>query len=131
MSKETTKATVRVGRYVLRSATVEVWLSDADGSSGIAEWTEGGFGKIVVGCGADNEWSKIVQSLTHEALEVAIHIQGGAYLHSGFMVLRERCSSNYRFFFTHEDLQVIANSLGDFLCYCLPDLAKAWKKFKS
>ena len=62
-------AQIKVGRYGMFCASVEVWLDfSSDSSTASPEWTETGFGKVVVGA-KDKIWSQVYRGLLHGAIK--------------------------------------------------------------
>lgn len=117
-----------VGRYIMQDAVMRVYISSSIGGGEVSiGWCKGHDTYMVMTLGFDEHWAVVVQSATHETVEVAFRMAKAAFLPS-FNGLLRRGSDAYRFFCTHDQFTEICDAAGDMLCYLLPDLQQAWKK---
>ncbi len=119
-----------VGQYVMNSGNVMLWLDPSTGDS--AAWHEKQVGEAGLVCrvevGVKNKaWSGVVQGMLHEFVEASairerVHLaptwQFGCPVDSYFLVM------------SHPQFTQVINEAGDALAYALPDMEKAWKKWK-
>ena len=72
-------------------------------------------------------WGDLVAVLCHEAMELSFERVGLRYSPSQELV---RDHAAYLFVATHTQFAEAIDRAADFLARCLPDLSKAWKKWK-
>ena len=81
-----------------------------------------------ISVGADSgSWQKLVAWLVHEVVEVVMMRMGLRYVPD---VDYARDAAGYLFVETHAQHSEVCARVGWFLADCLPDLNKAWKKWK-
>lgn len=118
-----------VGRYAMNSGTVLLWMDPSTGdSTSWHEWDKKTGYACKIEVGAKNKaWSGIVQAVLHEFVESSAmreraHLsptwQFGSPTDSYFLVM------------SHPRFTQVINEAGDALAYALPDMEKAWKKWK-
>ena len=119
-----------VGQYVMNSGNVMLWLDPSTGDS--VAWHEKQDGRAGLVCrvevGVKNKvWSGVVQGMLHEFVEASalrerVHLaptwQFGCPTDSYFLVM------------SHSQFTQVINEAGDALAFALPDMEKAWKKWK-
>lgn len=121
-------AQIKVGRYGMFYASVEVWVDfSSDSSTASPGWTETGFGKIVVGA-KGKIWSQVYRGLLHEAMEWGMLLGGCHYCPSG--ALAPVADDSYLMVMSHPQFTRVANEVGDFMAHAAPELEKVWRKNK-
>ena len=117
---------VIVGVYGLGADQVELVLREGTGGEFYVQPEKGKIPRIKVG--ADGEdWGCIVVILLHEALELVIHRAQCRFSGSDDM---GNDHSEYIFLLRHYQFSDACGKAGYFLSDALPDLAKAWEKWK-
>jgi len=110
-----------VGVYKLGSARMELSLREGTGAD-----TNLSTGKMQIGAD-ERGWNDIVISLLHEVQEVCMNQMDCAYRHYSYYGLS---GSNFSFILTHEQFNEICCRSGDLIAPALPDLSRAWVKWK-
>ena len=121
---------IRVGRYAMNKTTVELWLDPStEDSYATSGWTEssGYCVTAVVGC-LDKCWAQLVRALLHELVEYSAVLHKAHYHPSG--ILLPVPVDSYIMVLDHPQFTQVINEAGDALAYALPDMEKAWKKWK-
>ena len=119
-----------VGRYAMCKGNVKVYLNPEDESSyAFHTWTkDSGFCCVCeVGC-KEKEWNQIVRKLMHELVESAAVAEKVHFQPSG--ILSPVPEDSYLMVMTHPQFTQVVDEAGDALAYALPDMEKAWKKWK-
>ena len=119
-----------VGRYAMNKATVELWLDpDSEDGSTHSAWSEGsGYASIAeIGC-LGKVWPQLVRKLLHELAEWSAVLHKCHYHPSG--ILLPVPADSYLMVMTHPQFTQVIDEAGDALAYALPDMEKAWKKWK-
>lgn len=119
-----------VGRYAMNLGSVEVWLDPShDDASGSHEWTRGsGYcDVVVVGC-KTLQWPQLVRKLLHELVEGSA-VRERCHFHNSGILLPVPTDS-YLMVMGHAQFTRVIDEAGDALAYALPDMEKAWKKWK-
>ena len=118
---------VIVGTYEMWYARFRIYLRPGTGADFDRIPDDGGLPVIRIGADAKH-WRRVVASLVHEAQEISMQDLGLSF--QPFPSLSDG-SANYTFVMNHEQFNECCCRAGDLLSSALPDLAKAWKKWKS
>lgn len=116
-----------IDSYILCGGYVQVVLREGTGGEFYSAPEHGHVPRIKVGT-EYGAWPEVVAVLIHEALEYVLVIKGRRF---------EPCSdlakdhSSYLFLLNHSQFSDACAELAAFLTVCLPDVAKAWKDWKS
>lgn len=120
------KKPILVGTYYLGHENVRIFLRSGNGGDFYFCPADKGSAMIQIGSEQDH-WHRIVGVLVHEAMEFG-------FARTGVRFDPAPCTTtshaSYVFMMTHEQMEVVASSIGPFLADCLPDLCKAWKSIK-
>lgn len=117
---------VIVGTYYIGRDQVELVLREDTGGEFYVLPEKGVIPRIKVG--ADyTEWKEVVSVLLHEAQELLLERLRCRYELSDSM---SNDHSQYTFVLPHLTFSELNVRLADFLVDALPDLAKAWEKWK-
>ena len=119
-----------VGRYAMNRGTVVLHLDPGvSGGSGSHGWYEGSGYCADVSIGAlDLEWPQLVRALLHELLELSA-LRERCHYHGSGTLLPVPVDS-YLLVMDHPQFTRVVDEAGDALAYALPDMEKAWKKWK-
>jgi hypothetical protein len=114
------------GKYELGDEFVQIVLREGDGAE---FWLCPGdipYPRIKVGADQDN-WRDVVANLKHEAEELTmVRLRLRYYPGSSYAADH----GSYLFAFNHSQFCELSARVAYFLVDCLPDLAKAWAKWK-
>lgn len=118
---------IRVGRYIMHDAVTTVWADPCNESSHIDQgWTDEGYLKVVVSIKA-SEWKDVLENAIHEVGELAFRLFHGCYT-PDFTGLRPWNTDRYMFMFSHSQWSMMAQHMGDYLAFLLPDLRDIYLK---
>jgi len=115
-----------VGTYELCFEHVRLYLQPGTGANTDLLPPDKGVATVKIGADAE-KWSRVVSALLHEAMEIPITRLGYSYCTTQSM---NSSTANLRFMMEHEQFDECCHRAADFLTPALPDLAKAWKKWK-
>lgn len=115
-----------IGVYPIGMSQVQLVLRGGTGGEYYVFPEKGSLARIKVG--ADQEqWRDVVGVLLHEAFEyTAMHL---ALRYAPAPDL-SKDNGNYLFVMTHTQFSDVCARSGEFISCCLPDLGKAWDKWK-
>jgi hypothetical protein len=116
-----------VGIYECGWNSVEVVLRDGDGGEYFMIPEKGRGPRIKLGADQDT-WQKLVAVLMHETLELVMDTLKHRYIAWQNM---GNSHDGYLFMFDHPQFCDITARAAELMAACLPDLAKAWEKWKS
>ena len=119
-----------VGQYGMNSGNVMLWLDPSTDDS--AAWHEKQAGKAGLVCrvevGVKNKvWSEVVQGMLHEFVEASA-VRERVHLAPTWQLGRP--TDSYFLVMSHPQFSQVINEAGDALACALPDMEKAWKKWK-
>lgn len=115
-----------IGSYRLGPHAVQLVLREDDGGEFYLVPESGHAPRIKVG--ADHkDWGEMVSVLHHEAMELAMTMTGVRYQPAPDFA---NDHGAYLFVMTHAQFSEAGARTGRFLSDCLPDLARAWKKWR-
>ena len=120
------KKPVLIGTYFLGHENVRVFLRPETGGEFWFCPKDKGCATIYIGSAYDH-WHNVVGVLMHEAVEFGFARIGTRFDASPSTT---RSHASYVFMMTHEQMEVMASSVGPFLADVMPDLEKAWKASK-
>ena len=119
-----------VGRYAMNKGTMLLYLDPTTGDgSALFDWVEGtGYCCIVTVGALDKLWAQMVRKLVHELVEISAVAAKVHFQPSG--ILTPVPADSYLMVMTHPQFTQVVDEAGDALAYALPDMEKAWKKWK-
>ena len=122
------KTLPRVGRYVMFTTTVTVFLDPKSQDSCITSgWRKDGFLTITIGGAGD--WPRVVSGALHEVVELAFMLK-----HCRLLPADARPSNgadSFLFVAKHHEFTTILDHAGDVLTYLLPALSTVWKQSRT
>ena len=114
-----------IGVYYMGHEQVEVVLRSGDGGEFYTCPEKGKIPRIKIG--ADYKaWGDVVRVALHEALEFAMWRQGVTFEYAGDM---SKDAGRKVFIMRHDEFSSAAGLAADLLTACLPELARAWKRW--
>jgi hypothetical protein len=115
-----------VGTYRLGEVSVQIVIREGYGGDFFSRPGDIPYPRIKIGADTDH-WHNVVSTLLHEAQEYVI-----ASICCRMTPDDEfgRDSASYVFWLRHEQFSDVCARAGILLADCLPDLRKAWKKWK-
>lgn len=117
---------VIVGTYDIGSERVELFLRQGDGGEFNAMPDRSGIAQIKIGADFPT-WHDVVATLLHEALEFQMMQRGNRYSPAPD---HAQDHSSYLFVMTHQQFSEVTARAGIFVAHCLPDLARAWNRWR-
>jgi hypothetical protein len=120
------KLPYKIGTYSFCHLATEIYLIEGFSSSFNSEPNKGTHPRIDIGAD-QTEWWHIIDALLHETMEQAMVMFGYAYVCSAICA---RNSTTYSFHLTHGEFIKCHEEVSYLMAIVLPDLAKAWDKYK-
>jgi len=115
-----------VGTYEFGYEKVQIVLREDNGAE--VYFLPDGIDCPRIRIGADQpDWRSLVALLLHEAEEFSL-IRAGARYHPSENLARDHAA--YIFILNHTQLSQVCAQIAELLITCLPDLSKAWAKWK-
>lgn len=112
---------VKVGIYQLGAENVVLYLGNENGGCFSLAPSDGSQPFISVGhYSGEKPWSRVVEVLTHELMEFVMARRGWRWMPAPEI---NDSQADYLFVVTHEQMAVVAESVGYFMSCALPDLA--------
>lgn len=113
-----------IGTFVLNYENVRVFATYSTGDSAVFVYPQDdGCAKMLVAC--KRSWKDCVCGLTHEAIEFCLHRNRHGYFQTCDRTNGPDC---FTFMFTHQQMNVVAYSVGAFIADVMPKLQKAHKE---
>lgn len=114
-----------VGVYSMGLSQVQIVLREGNGGEFYFNPEAGAVPRIKVG--AELQWAEVVGNLLHEALEMQMTALSCRFNPAPDYA---RDHSSYLFVMTHPQFSESCARTAEFITAALPDLARAWKKWK-
>jgi hypothetical protein len=116
----------RIGTYQLGSFLVDLEYIDDTGGCFYFRGTKNRTPRIVIGFDQP-DWSNVLRVLLHETMEFCM-----TQLHHRYYASEDfgEDHSAYIFVFNHPELSNIVGRVAIFMDQALPDISKAWNKYK-
>lgn len=114
---------MKIGLYYLGAFVVR--LDGKPGGGG--DFDMGRHPQALMRIGLGDRWGTVVESLLHEAFEMACAARGLRWFPSPDY---SESHAAYQFVLSHEQMAEVMGQVGWFVSKCLPDLAKAYSKAK-
>lgn len=114
-----------VGNYELGHQSVQLVLRDGNGGEFYTVPEVGSTPRIKVG--ADGKWFRVVEILHHEAMELAMTMVGVRFCPAPDNGMD---NGGYLFVMNHTQFAEASARTAQFMAACLPDLARAYRRFK-
>lgn len=116
-----------VGNYPLGPLNVQLVLREGTGGEFWTNPDEAGVPLIKVGADHEGGWTRVVEITLHEALELVMTLRG-------HRLIREpdyaHDSAGFLFVMDHSQFSEVTAQTGMFLGAALPDLNRAYKKWR-
>lgn len=114
-----------IGSYELGHQSVQLVIRDGSGGEFYTVPEIGSTPRIKVG--GDVTWFRAVETLHHEAMELAMTMVGVRYAPAP----DNGCDAgNYLFCMSHAQFSEASARTGQYMAACLPDLSRAWTKWR-
>lgn len=119
---------VIVGSYQLGPQSVQLVLREGIGGEFYTVPKVGSTPRIKVGYGDPGDgWYRVVEVLHHEAMELAMTLAGVRFAPAPDFGNE---NGSYLFVMTHTQFSEVGARTGQFLAASLPDLGRAWGKWR-
>lgn len=115
-----------VGSYYLGPESVQLVLREGTGGEFWSAPEKGACARIKVGADC-SQWSRVVEVLLHEAMELAMMRIGARFEPAPDYAAGH---DSYLFMMDHPKFTEAAARAGGMMADSLPDLAKAWNKWR-
>lgn len=114
----------KVGSYALNGVAIDMYLRDGRGAEFWSIYESGKPPRIQIG--AHGTWREVTARLLHESMELSLSMLSCRFEPD----TRGSDAANYLFVARHDQFTAACENVGDLLAACLPDVAKAWKRWK-